>query len=203
MADEEVSMQGLVLAGGTSSRYGNRNKLLDTYEGRPIIGHVVATLRTLTEEPCIIAVRTEQQREAIAEALGDRAAVQFSFDHRAYSGPTAGIAGSLSELSTEWVFVCGGDMPLLSQQAIERLASRRSESADVVVPVLNGYREPLHALYRRTAVGPALQRLPADAGPRALFTELTCTDVDVESECEELVRSLKNVNKPEELDRIL
>lgn len=202
MITEDVSLVGVALAGGESIRYGDKNKLLEPYKKRPLIGHVVATLQVISEHDPVVAVRTKDQCDAISDCLSGSVDVQFCFDHPDYEGPLAGIAGAISKITTPWIVVCAGDMPLLSSRALEQLIQRREQGTEAVVPVRDGVREPLHALYRRSAICRELKSLPATVGPRVLCSALSCTNVPINNESNDLNRSLRNINTPAEFARI-
>jgi len=191
-----------VLAGGASTRYGSRNKLLEPFEGSPLIKHVVRTVRRVGDVPPIVTVRTAHQRTAIGDAVGDAVDIRFRFDAPAFEGPLAGIVGALPAVTAPWLFVCAGDMPCLSAEAISRLAACRDEGTDAVVPTWDGRREPLHALYRRSALERAVESVPTDAGVQSVCSVLSTTDVPVTGASDPLTRSLRNVNTPEDLERI-
>lgn len=201
-ARDGTALAGVVLAGGNSRRYGDRNKLLETFEGTPIVQRVCRALGASTDAPPIVAVQTSSQRDAIERALDERVDVRFEFDHPEFDGPLAGISSVVEAVDAPWLIVGAGDMPLVSSVAIERLAERRAAETDAVVPVRDGRREPLHGVYRRTALADALETVPASAGVRALCSAVTCTEVPVEDEPGQLSRSVRNVNTREELERL-
>jgi molybdopterin-guanine dinucleotide biosynthesis protein A len=202
MTFEEANIEGIVVAGGRSTRYGERNKLLVRFDGRPLLERVVAAVGSLTATPPIVVVRNRDQRAAIDAALENRVERRYAFDDPAYDGPLGGIAGALPEIDEPWSVVCAGDMPLVSAEALAWLGDRRTESTDAIVPVRDGVPEPLHALYRCEPLCRELPSLPPDAGPRALCTAVTCTKVPVTTAPEYLKRSLQNVNTPETLERL-
>lgn len=193
----------IVLAGGNSTRYGDRNKLLERLGDAPVVEHVIGSFAPAVDSRPIVVVRTAAQRQAIEKALADPDAVRFRFDDPDFDGPLAGIAGAVTETDATWGVVCGGDMPLVSPAAVERLAAHREDRADAVLPVREGTPEPLFGLYRLPALADALAELPADAGPRALRSLLAWTPVPVSDSAEgPLARALVNVNTPEEFNRV-
>lgn len=199
----EPPRTAVVLAGGNSTRYGDRNKLLEPLGGVPVVEHVVDALARAVEERPVVAVRTALQRRTIRAALDDPAAVRFRFDDPTFDGPLAGIAGALPATDATWGVVCAGDAPLVSPGAVERLVDHREAGSDAVLPVRGGTLEPLFGLYRLPALAEALGELPGDAGPRALRGILPCTTVPVfESGDGPLARALLNVNTPAEFERV-
>jgi len=65
--------------------------------------------------------------------------------------PLVGIYSGLLAAKTDLSFVVACDMPFVRASLVEHILSR-SSSADVCVPIVNGYYEPLCAAYRRTAI---------------------------------------------------
>ena len=174
MRNETVftDVTALLLAGGQSTRFGKPNKLLATYERRPLPDHVVTTVSRLTGSRPVIAVRSSEQREAISEALFRPNTIGFASDDRTLRGPIAGIYGGLDAVETPWVLICAGDMPLLSSEVLQWLSAQRPDrQVDAVVPVNDeGIVEPLHALYRRSAIETARETIAGGAGVQSLLS---------------------------------
>lgn len=66
-------------------------------------------------------------------------------------GPMGGIYSCLKQSSNEWAFVLSVDAPLVTKNFTEFLLSQTMDF-DAVVPVHNGKKEPLIALYNRSTV---------------------------------------------------
>lgn len=164
---------GVVLAGGGSTRFAGGDKALATVDGTPIIARIADTLREATGRPPVVAVRSDERRDAYRDVLpGD---VTFAFDAFDLSGPLAGVVGAAEATSAEWLFVCGCDMPLLSVAAVGWLLDRNGDGDAVAVRQSDGTIETLHAAYRREAVLSTRDRLPSSGGVRALFSALDST----------------------------
>lgn len=121
-------------------------------------------------------------------------------------GPLAGLDAALAALlAHEEAVVCvGGDMPLITPALLELLRDA-APAAQAVVPRPGLHPEPLLARYARSAAAPiaaalAAQTLRTSAVLAALdvhwLDEATLRAVDPE------LRSLQNVNTPEDLARI-
>lgn len=116
---------------------------------------------------------------------------------RPFRGRSAGCSLASEAVETPWVFVCAGDMPRLSPEAIQWLADQRAESeTTAVVPVEeNGKPELLHAFYRREALEEIRTAVREDAGVRSLLAPLeNVATVTASNGPTELARSLTNVN---------
>jgi molybdopterin-guanine dinucleotide biosynthesis protein A len=212
-ADPDVT--GVVLAGGRSSRFGDAdaNKAVASLGGRTLLGRVVDSLADATDRSPVVAVRTAAQRETYAAALSDRS-VAFARDDAGFDGPLAGVYGAADAVDAPWLFCCGCDMPLLSPAVVrwlvEALRDRvraRSGASDASPAALavchpDGTPEPLHALYRTSAVERVRNRLPSSAGPRALLESLepvVTVPVDAAPAGLPVEESTTNVNTRDEL----
>jgi molybdopterin-guanine dinucleotide biosynthesis protein A len=178
-----------VLAGGMSRRLGFPKALLRLGTGRTLIEDTVAKLRRLSDDVMVVA------NEARFEVAGARRIE----DLRPGGAALGGIYSALVAARHERVVVVGCDMPFLSLGLLAHLVALSPE-VDVVAPRIDGYPEPLHAVYRRrcrSAIEPLLRagRLRiigfyADARVRYVDEpELRRLDPEL--------RSFRNVNTPE------
>ncbi len=139
---------GVVLAGGTSSRYG-RNKALDEFHGERLVDRCVAQLSHHTRQVMLIANDLSPYYSTKATL------VQDILPQR---GPLGGILTALVFSPHDWVFVKAADMPFLSP-GLFPLMMELMGAHDVVVPVNNGHYEPLLALYHRRCLAAVLRTL--------------------------------------------
>jgi molybdenum cofactor guanylyltransferase len=134
----------VVLTGGKSSRMG-RPKALLTFDGEPLIVHIVRHLKRVFAETVVVAA-PEQELPLLPVALVR--------DQVAYQGPVSGIYRGLKAATKEVCFVTSCDAPFLDLALISHLLSEISD-CDVVVPFWQERFQPLHAVYRRS-VAPLL-----------------------------------------------
>ncbi len=125
-------------------------------------------------------------------------------------GPLQGLSAGLAAIAphARAAFVSSTDAPFLHPALVRRLAALRGDDYDVVVPRAGGHYHPLSAIYS-CAVLPAIDALLAEDRLRlfSLFERVRTLVVDeaLLLEGEELaavdpgLRSLRNVNTPEEL----
>ena len=120
-------------------------------------------------------------------------------------GSLGGIFTGLTAARGEWGIVVSCDMPFLSVELLRHLLTLR-EGFDAVVPVLNGYPEPTHAVYSKVCLDPIERKLLADD----LKIDRFFGDVRVKLVTEEEInrfdpehRSFFNVNTQQDLDRAL
>lgn len=184
-SDSLGAVTGLVLAGGQSTRFGDadENKAVASVGERTSLGRVVDAVTAATGRSPVVAVRSDDQRRVYADALSDRE-VSFAFDDDGFEGPLAGIAGGADALDARWAFCCGCDMPLLSPAAVgwlvDELGERVRESdrppAALALEHPDGTIEPLHTLYRLSAIERVREELPRTGGPRALLASLPAVE---------------------------
>lgn len=189
----------VVLAGGGSERFGDRPKATARLDGRPLVGRVVTRLASVTDGRPVVAVGDHLKEATVEPAVPG--AARYRYDVSWADGPLAGLAGALPAVDTDAVVLCGCDMPVVSPTAIRWLARERDGDADAVVPVVDGARQPLHAVYDRAALRAYCRRKPTGGRLTALLDSLrvrTVTPADA-PEGVPLARSVTNVNTRTEL----
>jgi molybdopterin-guanine dinucleotide biosynthesis protein A len=188
----EQVVSAVVLAGGQSRRMG-RDKALIDYQGRPIIAHVVDTLRALADDIVVVSNRSD-----LYGSFGARVVP----DYEPPCGPLGGIAVGLRNAQHPLAVIVACDMPFLNVTLLRRLIDL-AEGYDAVVPQKGDEFEPLHAVYRRVCYESIVQRLAR--GERrviSFFADVRLRPVP-ESEWRLLDpagRSLVNLNTPDDLD---
>ena len=177
-----MSLSAAVLAGGMSSRLGFPKALLRLGTGRTLIEDTVRKLACLSDDVIVVA------NEPVFEVYGARRVP----DLVPGAASLGGIYTAVWAARHERVIVVGCDMPFLS---VELLSSLAALEGDAVVPRIDGYPEPLHAVYA-TACLPAVERR-VRAGQLKIagfFPEVRVRYVDDVDR-----RSFRNVNTPEAL----
>ena len=172
---------GIVVAGGYSTRFGDREKALAELDGRPMLRRVVDALSAVTDE-VVVNCRPAQQ-EAFAAALpGLESDVRYVLDEETDGGPLAGLLNGLAAVDTELAVVLGCDMPLVERDALRALIDQaRQSNADAVVPRTDGGPEPLHGVYRVDPVRTAARAVLDDGqrSLRALLEPISVTEIPV------------------------
>ena len=189
------SVSGVVLAGGKGSRLGGVNKALLRIGRRTNIERVLDALRPLCRELVIVA-----NDEALAGLDG----VRVVLDDEPHVGVLPALAQGLETVEGDVAAVVACDMPFLNTALISEQI-RRAADADVVMPVVDGRPEPMHAVYRRTGSLAAIRSALA-AGERRMISFLDRLSVSWLPEAELRIfdpelRSFFNTNTPEDLER--
>jgi molybdenum cofactor guanylyltransferase len=83
-------------------------------------------------------------------------------------GPMQGLAVGLAEVADRAgaAFVCSTDLPFLHPAFVRRVVGELTGGVDVVLPIVNGFRQPLAAAYRTGLAGLVARLL--DDGTRKL-----------------------------------
>ena len=189
----------VILAGGQSRRMGRDKRALPwtpAADGSPqtLLRHVVAAVSRLTDD--VVLVANDDPGVPGARIVGDL---------YPRSGSLGGIYSGLAAAAHDLAFIAAADMPFLNPMLINSLAER-AVRADAVVPVIEGRPEPLHAVYRKTVLPPARQRIERrDLKVAPVFDAVSTVWVSETDLCmlDPDLRSFWNLNTPEDYDRAL
>jgi molybdopterin-guanine dinucleotide biosynthesis protein A len=188
----------VVLVGGEARRANGQEKYFFTYHGRTFIERLVDSLQEVVDEIILVA-RDPEQCKRFHEIKGIRCIT----DIRRGIGPIGGLhAGSLAAQG-EFIFVSACDMPCINPAVIAHLFDC-IEDYDAAIPSWNPHMlEPLHAVYRRTALLTYLERHDS-LSLRAMVKSLSARYVPVDELkiIDPDLRTFTNINKPEDLERI-
>lgn len=138
---------GILLAAGTSSRFGEENKLLVTVDGEPIVRHAARTLTESSLEWVVVVVGHEADR--VRSAVSDLPV--FTVHNPEYaSGQASSVRTGISALRG-WVdadaaVIALGDMPFVDSGTVDALVSAYESGAGTA----------LAAAYRGTRGNPVL-----------------------------------------------
>ncbi len=180
----------ILLAGGESKRMGQPKHLLSTSRGT-VIDHLHARLSTIFSETLLVG------RGLSHEAPGLRTVE----DLNPVRSPLVGIYSGLVAAQTDLCFVLACDMPFVRSKLVEDLLSRAFD-ADVVVPIVRGYFEPLCAVYRKSAIPVIATALERNELKVTRIYEYLCLCAVPEEEIRVFdpdLSSFINLNTPHEL----
>jgi len=196
----------VILGGGRGRRMGG-NKLFLAAGETLLIERVLSRVTPWFRE-VLIAVGPEDRGplELLLAPIRDRWPLRIVVDRTPGRGPLEGLSAALESLATDWAFAIGCDMPLVQEAVLRTLWNARTAESDVVCARLDGFIEPLHALYSRSCLPAAKRAL--ERGERRLksfYEEATVTVVEEESFrfLPGYRRSFAGINTPEDLLRLL
>ena len=178
----------LILAGGESRRMGQdkANVLLGEQTLLQRVADIVQPLFMDT----IVSVRQPRADCHLKQVCDDPK----------HAGPLAGLAAGLARAGTPWVFAVACDMPFITPPLIGYLAGFR-EGFDAVVPVVQGYPQPLTAFYATRIQGTLLELMSGEEKQslRALLDKLAVRYVN-EAEIQAAdMRSFFDLDTPQDV----
>ena len=148
----QMLAEGFVLAGGRSTRMG-QDKALLRLAGRPLLDLALEKLRAL---PLAAAPRVAAAR---ADLVSYGAVIA---DLHPGCGPLSGIEAALAATSHPLNAFLAVDLPLLPAQFLLWMLERAQiTGALATVPRINGWPQPLCAVYHRELLGPITAALIA------------------------------------------
>lgn len=185
---------GVVLAGGRASRLDGANKALI-----PIGAAGDTTLERI--------LRVFAGRFAGCVVVGPDPEAYVGLPVRVVGdlfrgcGPLGGIHAGLGSIRTPFAFVCGCDMPFLSAALLDAMVGRIRPDR-LLVPVLAGRPEPLHAFYPASCGSSVEAALGQGVRKMSDFFERVPVDYLQEEDyggIEGARRSFLNINTPGDL----
>jgi molybdopterin-guanine dinucleotide biosynthesis protein A len=104
--------------------------------------------------------------------------------------------------TNDWIFLAGCDMPGLMESVVRRIWDCSKDDSRAVVPLLDGFREPLHAFYATEILADVEEFL--NRGIRkvtSIFEKILPTDVseDCFRDIPGYRQSFMNINTREQL----
>jgi molybdenum cofactor guanylyltransferase len=141
---------GAILAGGGGRRIGGDKAIVELH-GRPLISYPLEAVRQALGRVAILA-KADTKLPYVSGVT-----VWIEPDPRRH--PLVGIMQALALAEGRPVVVCGADLPFVSAQLINRLATAKPGRAPAVIACLQGEMQPLLGCYQ----GRALPLLSHDA----------------------------------------
>ena len=176
-AARRPAVAGIVLAAGTSSRFGPENKLLATVDGESIVRHAVRTLLESPVDPVVVVLGHEADR--VRQAL-DGLDVETVLNERYETGQASSVRtgivalgerdGGAGDTSHEAALVALGDMPFVAPSTVETILDAYARGVgDAIAPAFEGVRGNPVVFDRRFFE--ALADVDGDVGGREILLE--------------------------------
>jgi len=131
----------VILCGGRSLRMGT-DKTVIPFKGKALLEHVIKTAKEVFKNIAVSIRDISPCENAGLPIIKDEFEVQ---------SPLSGIHACLKNVNTDRIVVFAVDMPLVKPDVL-RLLTRYDKSADVVIPRIQGYLEPLLASYSTNCI---------------------------------------------------
>jgi molybdopterin-guanine dinucleotide biosynthesis protein A len=186
-------LTGIVLAGGRSSRFGS-DKASALLAGRPMLQWVISAAAQVCD-PIVLVTAKPQDLPPLESPVE----LRHVTDRYPESGPLAGLVTGMAVAESELCFAASCDTPLLRPGLIAMLREA-APGHDVVCPEVDGYLQPLAAIYRVPLCLPLFEE-HVRGGRLGLHDAFATLNVRVVSEAEvratdPALDSFLNVNRP-------
>ena len=202
-AEPRPMRTGVIVAGGRSTRFGERDKAVAILAGTPMIRRVADRLATVVDD-LVVNCRPDQV-DAITAALdGLDLPVTVAEDPEPDLGPMAGIRTGIAAAESEYAAVVACDMPFTSPALLEHLFSVAA-GHDAAIPRLDDqWFQTTQAVYHAERMAAACERALARGDRKVLAPIDDLDDVVIVDEpaVREVARleTFENVNTQAELD---
>lgn len=164
----KYNITAIILAAGSSTRFGDKNKLLKPFMDSSIFGHVVKTMTNLPIAEVILV--TGYEHEKIAEAI-KHSNVHIIHNSEFQTGIASSIKCGVSAASqkTEGYMICLGDMPYITMEYIKNLLDTfiNSQIPSIIVPTFQ-YRKGNPVIFSKNFIDDLL-KIEGDKGAREVI----------------------------------
>ena len=187
--------EGFILTGGASSRMGLDKSRLRV-GGHTFVERINEALRPLARRVCVVSSRADADAHGLP-------VVRDLYEGR---GALGGLHAALAECKAPWAVIVSCDLPFVTRELFERLASFVSNDADAIAPIQDdGRPSPLCALYATTKCRATAEELVRtdELRPRALLWRVRTRWVafDELSDLDGSKLFFENVNTPEDYEK--
>lgn len=143
------NLAGIILAGGNSIRMGTDKALL-ALEGKTLLLRAVELCRLVASE---VLISSNNPLHAVEGCV-------LVPDGWPGCGPLAGICSCLKKTNRDWNLTLSVDAPFVVPDFVDFLMGA-VKGYDAVIPVVNGRKQPLIAIYHRKCVHEMEKQLAA------------------------------------------
>jgi molybdenum cofactor cytidylyltransferase len=166
MSDNRPKWFGLILAAGQSSRMGDRHKLLEDLNGRPVIRHVVEHA-SASHLDRILLVSGYRAAEVCVAAGTVESLYNPDYENGLSSSLKIGLAAIKEDCAGAFILL--GDMPFVPADTIDRMieAINTAPACVALVPVVEG--EWAHPVVIKSELFAEIMSLSGDKGARAIL----------------------------------
>jgi len=196
-------VSGLLLAAGSSTRFGEKNKLLAGWQGKALIQHSVQALAQSNVATITVVTghEHEQVEQAVLNSDCNKTTLRFVHNEAFATGMASSVVRGFSSLiESDAVVVCLGDMPNVSNQIINTLVNAflQNPSKAIYIPVYNGQRGNPVLIARR--LFDSVLSLQGDTGARALAKQFSDSTLEVVIEDVAVRQDVDTVSDLDHLD---
>ena len=164
-------MDAIILSGGKQSRMGGREKAFLEIGGKSLIERKVNLLSGIFSRIILVT-----NNPVAYEHLG----VGLVSDEKEGFGPLMGLCSGLEKSESEYCFVTTSDTPFVQEGLIKHLKAAAA-GFDAVVPLWNGYYEPLCAVYSRMCIEHIRKTLETERKVISFYDKVNVNSIPMET----------------------
>jgi len=197
-------MAGVVLAGGSSRRFGS-DKRIAKFNGKPLIIQAYETLSGVVDDVYLsvdAGFLLKEVNGLQVDSVPSLSKNDLITDQVSDQGPLGGIYSAMNTLKTDWLLVLATDLPRVSTDSLKKLINQTQHDRFAVIATDDTDKvQPLAGCYSRRLlpyIGSALNsneygvirllnQIKNEAGPGSIFHVNFSTG------------ELLNVNRPQDL----
>jgi molybdopterin-guanine dinucleotide biosynthesis protein A len=188
-----IALTAVLFVGGESRRMG-ADKATMLWEGEPLWSRQLRTLRELGPQKILISART---RPAWCPAD-----TEIILDEPPSCGPLSGLAAALKRIQTTHLLALGVDLPQMNSIFVRELW-QQAVSGVGVVPELDGFYEPLCAVYPVEAASHASRQIQTGSLALQSFVRTLCAANLMQPTVVTTRHLFLNLNTPAELNPVV
>jgi len=185
---------GVILAGGSSKRYGKNKAFLKIGSAR-LIDSIIQEMKTIFRR--VILITNEKKKYEYLE-------IPMFEDHVKGLGPLGGIYTGLMSMPDQAGFFVACDMPLINRQLVRYMVDIKGNHR-AVVPSVADKIEPLHAIYFQSCLKPIKHLIASNRYQVRLFYDYIPVRYVKEDEIRKFCcpsKAFLNINTPDEFAKI-
>ncbi|SCW45457.1 molybdenum cofactor cytidylyltransferase [Sphingobium faniae] len=169
MRTEQIA--AILLAAGTSSRFGEEDKLMAMLRGKPVVQHAMETVASMAFAELVAVVRPAVQAPVIHRKL-ERRGYTILVNERPEEGISGSIVRAIEHIMpmkrVRGILICLADMPDVPQTHYNRLCLAATDIRSVIAST-DGFSSSPPAFIGRKHFG-ELRALRGDQGARVLLS---------------------------------
>ncbi|MCY4039544.1 MAG: nucleotidyltransferase family protein [Hyphomicrobiales bacterium] len=141
-----MKIAAILLAAGSSRRFGEENKLLLNVEGMPMVarsaGALLKAMPPLRPIVVVTGYEQERMRDALNGMSGEEGNITFTHNPDYASGIASSVHAGLRALpgDMDGVVIALADMPWVESRHIEKLLEAFGDKASICIPMVDGRR---------------------------------------------------------------
>ena len=140
-----VITTGIILAGGRGQRFG-KEKYLILLNNQSLLERVMTSIESICNEILVVT-----SRELYHEISGKNLKAKIIVDALPGKAAMGGLYTGLTFSNTNYALVVASDMPFLNSRLMQYMIDK-IDGFDAVVPRINNFIEPLHAIYSKNCI---------------------------------------------------